>query len=151
MIHSLFDALGYIIQIDTSTTESLILLELKRRSISTLSYLLNDNKLLEIFMEKSYVSTIAKLAMYDSLLKNCSLPIDLRLFNQEHLEQYCLSLDNCVRFEQIIETENNNTNNETTEQINNIKNSNDTSFYVWNHNEFNPNSLIVNTLSITAL
>ncbi|CAF4453024.1 unnamed protein product [Rotaria sp. Silwood2] len=67
MIHSLFDALGYIIQVDTSTTESLILLELKRRSMSTLDYLLNDKNLVEIFMEKPYALVIAKLSMHDSL------------------------------------------------------------------------------------
>ncbi|CAF1253694.1 unnamed protein product [Rotaria sordida] len=162
MIHSLFDALGYIIQIDTSTTESLILLELKRRSILALSYLLNNKKLVEIFMEKSYVSVIAKLSMYDSLFKNHSLPVDLRLFNQQHLEQYCLSLDTCVRSKQIIETENdnytssnnnnnNNNNNETTKNTIIMQNPDDTSFTIWNHDEFNQNPLIVNALSISAL
>ncbi|CAF1253616.1 unnamed protein product, partial [Rotaria sordida] len=157
MIHSLFDALGYIIQIDTSTTESLILLELKRRSILALSYLLNNKKLVEIFMEKSYVSVIAKLSMYDSLFKNHSLPVDLRLFNQQHLEQYCLSLDTCVRSKQIIETENdnytssNNNNNETTKNTIIMQNPDDTSITIWNHDEFNQNPLIVNALSISAL
>ncbi|CAF5215200.1 unnamed protein product, partial [Rotaria magnacalcarata] len=39
---SFLDVLGYFIQIDTSTSQSLILLELKRRSISVLYYILND-------------------------------------------------------------------------------------------------------------
>ncbi|CAF3581442.1 unnamed protein product [Rotaria sp. Silwood1] len=156
MIHSLFDALGYVIQVDTSTTESLILLELKRRSISALSYLLNDKKLVEIFMEKSYVSVIAKLSMYDSLFKNHSLPVDLRLFNQQHLEQYCLSLDTCVQSQQIIEIENDNytssnSNNETTKNTIIMQNLDETSFTIWNHDEFNPNPLIMNALSISAL
>ncbi|CAF1269029.1 unnamed protein product [Rotaria sordida] len=95
--------------------------------------------------------------MYDSLFKNRSLPVDLRLFNQEHLEHYCLSLDNCVRSKQIIETENdnytisNNNNNEPTGKKINIRNLDDTSFYIWNHDEFNLNPLIVDALSISTL
>ncbi|CAF4352488.1 unnamed protein product [Rotaria sp. Silwood2] len=151
MIHSLFDALGYIIQVDTSTTESLILLELKRRSMSTLDYLLNDKNLVEIFIEKPYASIIAKLSMHDSLFKNHSLPVDLRLFNQKHLEQYCLSLDTCVRSNEIIETKNSSSNDETTQDTIIMQNPDDTPFTIWNHDEFNQNLLIVNALSISAL
>ncbi|CAF3947497.1 unnamed protein product, partial [Rotaria sordida] len=155
MLHSFFDALGYIIQIDTSTTESLILLELKRRSMLTLSYILTDKKLIEIFMEKPYASFIAKLSMLDSLFKNYSLPVDLRIFNQKHLEQYCLSLDNAIRFKQIIEIENDNytniSNNQISSSITIMQIEDDTSFTIWNQDEFNRDPLIVNALSISTL
>ncbi|CAF4751629.1 unnamed protein product [Rotaria sp. Silwood1] len=156
-IHSLFDALGYIIQMDTSTTESLILLELKRHCMSALCYMLNDKKLVEIFMEKPYSSFIAKLSMSDSLFKNYSLPVDLRLFNQQHLEQYCLSLNTDLRFKQIIETGNdnyttsNNNNNQISQQTTIIEKEDNTSFIIWDQDEFNRDPLVVNALSMSAL
>ncbi|CAF1293234.1 unnamed protein product [Rotaria sordida] len=156
IIHSLLDALGYIIQIDTSTTESLILLELKRRSMSSLDYLLNDKKLVEIFMEKPYASVIAKLSMHACLFKKHLLPADLRLFNQKHLEKYCLSLDASVWSNEIIETENDNytisnNDNQSFQSTTIIQNPDDTLLTVWNHDEFNQNSMIVDALSISAL
>ncbi|CAF1248084.1 unnamed protein product [Rotaria sordida] len=156
IIHSLLDALGYIIQIDTSTTESLILLELKRRSMSSLDYLLNDKKLVEIFMEKPYASVIAKLSMHACVFKKHLLPTDLRLFNQKHLEKYCLSLDASVWSNEIIETENDNytisnNDNQSFQSTTIIQNPDDTLLTVWNHDEFNQNSMIVDALSISAL
>ncbi|CAF5184746.1 unnamed protein product, partial [Rotaria magnacalcarata] len=90
---SFLDVLGYFIQIDTSTSQSLILLELKRRSISVLYYILNDRKLAEIFMKKPYASTIAKLCVCDSLEKIRQQSPDLDLFTKENLERYSLTLD----------------------------------------------------------
>jgi hypothetical protein len=62
---SILDKLGYCIQIDTSTSESVMLLELKRRCVSILYHLLNDKTSVKIFMEKPYASAIAKLCVSD--------------------------------------------------------------------------------------
>ncbi|CAF3009938.1 unnamed protein product [Rotaria sp. Silwood2] len=106
-IDFLFDALAYFIQIDTSTTESLLFLQLKRRSIAVLYQILNHKKLLNIFLEKSYVSIIAKLST-SALLSKTAQPssIDLHLLNKYHLEQYCLNLDRCEYFKQILDDTN---------------------------------------------
>ena len=52
-------------------------------------------------MKKPYASIIAKLCLF--IIKNHRQPTDLRVFNKQHLEQYCLSLDTCERLKQIIE------------------------------------------------
>ncbi|CAF0744045.1 unnamed protein product [Didymodactylos carnosus] len=105
-IHSLFDALAYFIQIDISTKESLVLLQLKRRSIAALYRLLTSKKLVDIFMQKPYASIIAKLSTSNLFRNNHRQPADLRLSNKRHLEQYCLSLDRCEHLKQILENTN---------------------------------------------
>ncbi|CAF0824036.1 unnamed protein product, partial [Didymodactylos carnosus] len=111
-IHSILDALGYFIQIDTSTTDSLMILQLKRRSVAALHQILNNKKLVEMFMQKPYGSAIAQLCISDSSLKDHVRPADLRLFNKYHLEQYCSSLDICERSKQIVENDDDDDNNE---------------------------------------
>ena len=130
---SIIDLLGDFIQIDTSTSQSILLLQLKRRCISILYYLLNDKKLIEIFMNKPYASMIAKLCVLDKTYRQ---PTDLREFNKQHLEQYSLSLDTCERLKKIIEIENK-------ESI--------LSDDKWNMNEINCNQLIIDTLSTSVL
>ena len=132
---SVLDTLGHFIQIDTTTSNSLVLLELKRRCVSILHYLLNDKILVELFMEKPYASVLAKLCICDSQLLT-----DLRAFNKPHLEQYCLSLDTCERLKQIKETENL---TETNEKLNSSPTS-------WSVNEINRDPLIMNALSVPA-
>ena len=129
---SVLDTLGHFIQIDTSTSQSFILLELKRRCVSILHYLLNDKVLVELFMEKPYASVLAQLCISDSQSST-----DLRAFNKQHLEQYCLSLDTCERLKKITETEN------LTET--------DSSPTSWNVNEISCDPLIIDTLSVPAL
>ena len=93
-INSILDALANLIQLDTSTTESVVLLQLKRRAMSTLYHILNNQKIVEMFMQKPYAITIAELSIsHHHQLAN------LRLFNKQHLEQYCLSLDNYERLQ----------------------------------------------------
>jgi hypothetical protein len=138
-INALIDALGFIIEIDTSTIEYSILLELKRRSLLALFYILNDKKLIEIFLEKSYISIIAQLSMSQILFKN-----HLDLFNQKDFEQYSLSLDLDEQFKEIIEKE-----NENSTII--IQDQDENSFTIWNNNEFERNPSIVNALSISTL
>ncbi|CAF2104570.1 unnamed protein product [Rotaria magnacalcarata] len=101
-INSILDTLGYIIQLDTSSTDSLRLLQLKRYSITALYWILTNNQIIDIFMEKPYASLVAQLSMADSLSENQIKPADLLLFNRSHLEQYCFSLDRCERLKQII-------------------------------------------------
>ena len=86
LIHSVLDTLGYFIQMNTN---SYLLLQIKRRAISALYHLLSNQVFIEAFMQKSYASVLGKLATFQ-LIKP---PNDLLLFNKEHLEQYCLSLE----------------------------------------------------------
>ncbi|CAF4007748.1 unnamed protein product, partial [Rotaria sp. Silwood1] len=93
----IFDILGNFIQIDTTINQSLILLELKRRSISVLYHLLNNKKLIEIFIDKSYISTIAQLCISNSLEKiqqeqeqQQQQSIDFDFSNKQDLEKYSL-------------------------------------------------------------
>ncbi|CAF4484295.1 unnamed protein product, partial [Rotaria socialis] len=53
-IDLLFDALGYFIQYDQSTMDSILLLQLKRRSIAVLYRILNHKDLVDIFIQKPY-------------------------------------------------------------------------------------------------
>ncbi|CAF0773776.1 unnamed protein product [Adineta ricciae] len=87
-IHSILNILGYWIQ---SSAKSLNTLQLKRRSISVLTHMLTNQKIIELFIEKPYAANLIELAISNTLP---TFP-DLRLFNKQHLEQYCLSLDNC--------------------------------------------------------
>ncbi|UJR20292.1 hypothetical protein I4U23_023423 [Adineta vaga] len=89
VIHSVLDILGNWIQL---TTESLIMLQIKRRAIAVLAHMLTNQSIIEIFIQKPYAIALIQFAISDSLL---SIPDKLRLFNKQHLEQYCLSLDNC--------------------------------------------------------
>ncbi|CAF3228303.1 unnamed protein product [Rotaria sp. Silwood2] len=101
-IHSLLDTLGYIIQVDISSSDSLRLLQLKRYSITTLYRILNASKIIDTFMQKPYASFIAKLSIAGSFGENGFQPANLRLFNRSHLEQYCFSLDRCEEWKQIV-------------------------------------------------
>lgn len=91
-VHTILDTLGFLAEtIDTSTVDSLVLLDMKYRVVKALFDLLNSKQIIEIFMEKPYASIIGKLST--SIDHFNSIPNDLRLFNQVHLEQYYLSLE----------------------------------------------------------
>ncbi|CAF4919026.1 unnamed protein product, partial [Rotaria sp. Silwood1] len=105
-VHTILDTLGSLAQtIDTSTIDSLILLDIKCRILKALYDVLNYIQVIEIFMQKPYASIISKLSTsmnyFDSI--RSTIPNDLRLFNRLHLEQYYLSLDRYVRKNQIVE------------------------------------------------
>ncbi|CAF3325918.1 unnamed protein product [Rotaria socialis] len=104
-VHTILDTLGYLAQIDTTSIDSLLLLQIKRRAITAFYPLLNNKATIDIFMQKPYASIIAKLSIsvdsVDSI--NATQANDLRLFNRLHLEQYDLSLDKCERTQQIVE------------------------------------------------
>ncbi|CAF4092810.1 unnamed protein product, partial [Rotaria sordida] len=105
-VHIILDTLGFLAQtIDASTIDSLILLDIKCRVIKALYDILNYKQVIEIFMEKSYASIIAKLSTSMDHLDSIrsTIPNDLRLFNRLHLEQYYLSLDRYARKNQIVE------------------------------------------------
>ncbi|CAF2660678.1 unnamed protein product [Rotaria sp. Silwood2] len=148
-IDLILDKLAYFIQLDTSTSNSIVLLQLKRRCIGALCQLLNDRKLVEIFMQKSYVSLLAKLAV-------CSLPLttrlqlfDLRHFSKDHLEQYCLSLDNYEHSKQIVENDHEKENFHYDMKQNNTT---DTSpFSIWDNIPINRDRKIVDTLTTSVL
>jgi hypothetical protein len=127
---SILDTLGNFIQIDTSENNTLMLLQLKRRSMSVLYHLLNDKKLIEIFMNKPYASILAKLCLLTE--KTRRQPKDLKVFNQHHLEQYSLSLDKC----EIIEDK---------DSIPTIDSDNS---FIWNTKEIIRDQLILDALSI---
>ena len=93
-INTFFDVLISFIEIDTTE------LELKRRSMGALYRLLNNKKLIDIFLQKSSASILMKLSTSNRQ------PIDLHLCNKQHLEQYCLSLDRCEQSKQIIQDKN---------------------------------------------
>ncbi|CAF4710126.1 unnamed protein product [Rotaria sp. Silwood1] len=136
-VHTILDTLGYLAQIDTSKTESLMLLQIKRRAITAFYPLLNNKTCVEIFMQKSYASVIAKLSI--SVDNNDSIhntkSDDLRLFNRLHLEQYNLSLDKCERTKQIVE--------DKSDIVRNIN--------VWNQIIINRDPVIVQNLSTMSL
>ncbi|CAF1294313.1 unnamed protein product [Adineta steineri] len=102
---TILDTLGSLAQLDTSMTDSLLILQIKRRAISALYPLLNNKALVKIFMQKPYASVIAKLSMLiqHSVSADYALPNDLRCFNRFHLKQYSLSLDRCEQTRDIIE------------------------------------------------
>ncbi|CAF4467080.1 unnamed protein product [Rotaria socialis] len=140
---SFLDVLGYFIQIDTSTSQSLILLELKRRSISVLYNILNDRKFAEIFMKKPYASTIAKLCVCDSLEKIRQLSPDLDLSTKENLERYSLTLDTGEIFESMTEDES----KDVLDHSISTNNHDDSLYTIWNTDDFKPDELIMNNLS----
>ncbi|CAF3356499.1 unnamed protein product [Rotaria socialis] len=104
-VHTILDTLGFLVQIDTSTSDSLMLLEVKCRVVTALYAVLSYKQVIEIFMQKPYASIIAKLSTSMDYLVSVrsTIPNDLRLFNRLHLEQYHLSLDRCARKNQIVE------------------------------------------------
>lgn len=83
LIHSIFDKLANSIENESNS------LQIKRRSILTLYYLLNNSKLIEIFMEKSYASILSKLTISNTKQQT----INLSHFNKQDLEQYSLILE----------------------------------------------------------
>ncbi|CAF2919893.1 unnamed protein product [Rotaria sp. Silwood2] len=148
-IHALFDALAYFIQIDTSINESIPLLQLKRRSVAVLYYILNDKILVNIFMQKPYASVIAKLSISDSLSKNCRHLSDLQLLTRQHLEQYCLSLDTCRNSNEIVHNDDGN-NSQLLHDVVVVNSKHKFSSYVWNNDQISRNQLIVNALSTSV-
>ena len=89
---SILDSLGEFIEKD-----SLMFIQLKRRVISVLYHLLNKKNVIELFMEKPYAKVLSQLGFSKTAM---TLPKDLRVFNREHLERYCLSLDRCQTSEE---------------------------------------------------
>ena len=86
-IHFIFDQLAEFIQMNTN---SQFLYQIKSRAILTLFYLLNNQQLIEIFMEKSYASSIAKLTLPSSIDRSLSSKeSDLNL--EENLFEYLSS------------------------------------------------------------
>ena len=143
-IDLILDTLGDFIQIDTSTNKSLMLLQLKRRSISVLYHILNEKKLIEIFMKKPYASIIAELCISNFEEKTRQQPADLRLFNKQHLQQYCLSLDTCERLKQIIEDEN----EEIVDDSISTNDQEDSLYTIWNVDEMKRDQSVIDALSI---
>ena len=92
---SILDVLGEFISIDSSKDTSLFVLQLKRRVISIFSYLLQDIKTIEIFMNKPYAAMLAKFSRMEIEEKTCRQLKDLRMFSKQHLEQYYLNLYQC--------------------------------------------------------
>lgn len=135
---AILDILGYFILIDTCKTPSLMLLQLKRRSISVLYYMLNDKKLAHIFMAKPYASAIAKLC----LSNENSAKFDL--CNKENLEKYFLTLDLYERLRLVYETD-------SQAKIQNSVLADDLSNFIWNVDEFDPDPSVMNMLSTPML
>ncbi|CAF0748456.1 unnamed protein product [Adineta steineri] len=133
---SILDLLGYFIQIDTSTNESIMLLQIKRHCISVLYHILNNKKLIEIFMEKPYASIIAQLCISNQQ------PTDIRLFNKQHLQQYCLSLDTCERLKKIVDNEQQDLVEQ--QQSISINDQDDLSYSIWNVEKMNQDQLDTN-------
>ena len=130
---SILDTLGEFIQTDSSKTNSLMFIQLKRRVISVLYHLLTKKNFIEIFMEKPYATILAQLAFSNSSM---TLPKDLRVFNQEHLEQYSLSLDRCtITDDQPVDEDS----TPTTSSAN---------ISIWNPKAITPNPLISAALSV---
>ncbi|CAF4618471.1 unnamed protein product, partial [Rotaria socialis] len=104
-VHTILDTLGFLAQIDTSISDSLMLLDIKCRAVTAFYAVLSYKQVIEIFMQKPYASIIAKLSTSMDYLVSVrsTIPNDLRLFNRLHLEQYHLSLDRCARKNQIVE------------------------------------------------
>ncbi|CAF1140584.1 unnamed protein product [Rotaria magnacalcarata] len=103
--HTILDTLGFLAQIDTSTSDSLILLDIKCRVVTVFYTILSYKQVIEIFMQKPYAPIIAKLSTSMDYLDSVrsTVPNDLRMFNRLHLEQYYLSLDRYTRKKQTLE------------------------------------------------
>ncbi|CAF4632699.1 unnamed protein product [Rotaria sp. Silwood1] len=149
MIHFILDRLGSYIQMDTSKTSSIPLLQMKRRCLGALYQLLNDRKLVEIFMHKPYASLLTQLVISNMSRKNRLAFLDLREFNKEHLEQYCLSLNNCTYLKPIVDND-----NEKEIVADDIKQNfvtDTSSFTIWNNDLIYRDPQIVDTLSFSSL
>ncbi|CAF3688992.1 unnamed protein product [Rotaria sp. Silwood1] len=145
-IHSLLDTLGYIIQIDISSSDSLRLLQLKRYSVTTLYRILSNNQIIDIFMQKPYASFIAQLSIRDLFGEVGFQLTDLRLFNRAHLEQYSFSLDRCERLKQIVLNNRNNVSDRITTDT-----QANSSFDTYNKFDIKSDQPIVNTLSTSTM
>ena len=97
-IDSVLDAFGHFLQLHSTASESSMFLQFKRRSLSVLFHLLQDHKMVEIFMTKPYASLIACLSMLDSL----TTTIDPCFSNKAFLEQYSVRLDKYERSKQMV-------------------------------------------------
>lgn len=111
-INTLFDVLISFLQNDSS-------LELKRRSICVLYRILNYKELVDIFIQKPYLSIIANL-----LKIHRSQSTNLHLLNKQQLEQYSLSLDRCKYFKP---------------NVSEIKKTSDEDFIIWTTMPFQTN------------
>ncbi|CAF5116506.1 unnamed protein product, partial [Rotaria sp. Silwood1] len=145
-IHSLLDTLGYIIQIDISSSDSLRLLQLKRYSVTTLYRILSNNQIIDLFMQKPYASFIAQLSIRDLFGEVGFQLTDLRLFNRAHLEQYSFSLDRCERLKQIVLNNRNNVSDRITTDT-----QANSSFDTYNKFDIKSDQPIVNTLSTSTM
>ena len=87
---TMIDLFGEFLSIDDS---SLMVLQVKRRTILILSYVLNNQKTIEMFMNKPYAKILAELCQLDIEEKNCQKLKDLRMFTKQHLELYYLRLN----------------------------------------------------------
>ncbi|CAF2021106.1 unnamed protein product [Rotaria magnacalcarata] len=91
-VHTNLDILGFLAQIDTPTSDSLMLFDVKCRTVIVFYGVLNYKQVIESFIQKPYASIIAKLSTSMNCLDSVrsTVPNDLRLFNRLHLEQYYL-------------------------------------------------------------
>ena len=144
---SILDTLGYFIQINVSTSESLMLLQLKRHTISVLYHMLTNKKIIETFMNKSYASAIAKLCTPNLLENTSQRSTGLSLYDKQNLEKYALILDLHERLKQIVETEKSSMDFDSISK----NDQDDSSCHIWNVGEINPDPLVVDTLSMPAL
>lgn len=138
---SFLDILGDFIQIDTSSSKSLVLLELKRRSMSVLYNILNESKVIELFMKKPYASTIAKLCLSNSLENIRQKLPDLDLLTKEDFERYSLTLNQCEQSESIIKDET------TDNQLLSTNDEDHSSYFTWTNSNFTPDSTILNIIT----
>ncbi|UJR34786.1 hypothetical protein I4U23_027567 [Adineta vaga] len=130
-VSQMFDALIYFIELDELLFDILLILSLKRRSISVIFRIMTTKNLLEIFMEKPYASIIAKLSTTALSTIHRLQPTDLHLLNKRHLEQYCLSLDRCEHLKQIVD------NRAETQEDN-------SQFHLWHNIPFKEETLTMN-------
>ncbi|CAF3446671.1 unnamed protein product [Rotaria sp. Silwood1] len=143
--HAVLDTIGYLLQINTSTTTSLTLVQLKRYAVMVFHQLLNNRNLIEVFMQKPYATVIAQLALGSKHL----LPNNLRLFNRQHLEQYCLSLDRYIQSKTIVENENDDS--EIFQDALSTPDTEDSSYVIWNAMGINRDQSIIDALSTSTV
>ncbi|CAF0746684.1 unnamed protein product [Adineta ricciae] len=139
---SLLDLFEEFIQIDTK--ESLMFVQLKRLAISVLYYLLNNTKVIEIFMQKPCASLLAKLCVNSPMEGDNQQPKDLRVFDKQHLEQYYLSLNHCESKGEITQD------NEEQEIVQDsiiVTDQDDSAYTIWNRTAFKSNPSIVDALT----
>jgi hypothetical protein len=103
-ISALFDALMKFLQGESLPFNTASVLQLQRRSIGVFYRLLTSKRLVELLMNRSYVSIIVQLSASALFVTHQLQPMDLRLLNKRHLEQCILSLDRCEYVQQVIKT-----------------------------------------------